>query len=355
MKKRTLGLIGALLLLPALLFAQWSALYEGWNGHPRIVGGVVPTVLSAGISYQSRGKTSLSALSTFGYTERMLYQDPVTGKLSGDVLIYDVVQASSLAAVTQSFGVHHLSLGVQGTFERALDSLMVGKADLPSGKVNPLSTWSANSIYGNLTGLQGKAFFHYRFGEISGMPISGAGALGDLHLAYSFGTHSLSATAALLGMTTLHHTTEGKQSLFAISFADRISASYIHGDTITLLEQEETTLGEKVRGFGTYQYPLTFSIANQAELRFSGPELLGSAIFPRFVIFVDVGYGVGEVANATAAGISQRLLASAGGTLVFTIGPWMDFGYQVAYLIAGENPAYPQAKIVGQLMAHLRF
>ena len=52
---------------------------------------------------------------------------------------------------------------------------------------------------------------------------------------------------------------------------------------------------------------------------------------------------------------ADGFLASAGGSLFFTLGPVMDFGYQMAYLLAGDNPEYPGAKMVGQLVAHLSY
>ncbi len=351
MKRRTLTLLVTLLILPSLLYAKWGAVYEGWSGHPRIAGGLVPTTLSAGLRYQTSWGTSISGVGTLGYTERMLYQDPATGSLlTQDLPLYDLVQVGTTVALTQSISVHHFSLGVAGVVERGLDSMIAGTT-LPSGVVQPHATWSTNSIYGKLSRVQGNAFFHYRFGEVKGLPVAGEGVQGDIHLSYSFASHAIAAQAALVGMTTFYREPQVGKNLFAITFADRLTASYIHGSKLTPFEQEGTTLGEKIRGFGAFQYPLAFSIANQAEMRFNGPQLLGSAIFPRLIVFVDVGFGAGTLANTAIT--KNQLLASAGGSLFFTIGPVMDFGYQMAYLLYGENPAHPGAKMVGTLVAHL--
>ncbi len=190
MKKQTLALIGLLLILPSLLFAQWSFLYEGWSGHPRIGGGLVPTSLSIGLNYKSKWGTSVSSIGSFGYRERMLYQDPSSGALlASDLLLYDHFRMSSITALTQSIKDHHFSLGVEGSFERALDSMIVGTT-LPSGTVAPSGSWSPASIYGNLTGLQGNAFFHYRYAGIGGTTVTGERGTGRpayrLQLWYSY-------------------------------------------------------------------------------------------------------------------------------------------------------------------------
>jgi hypothetical protein len=71
------------------------------------------------------------------------------------------------------------------------------------------------------------------------------------------------------------------------------------------------------------------------------------------VLFFDIGYGWGELYNTSIP--ESGLIASAGVSVTFAIRSYMDIGYEMAYLLAGENYEYPGARMVGKILARLSF
>ncbi len=152
---------------------------------------------------------------------------------------------------------------------------------------------------------------------------------------------------------TLLTLTESGKNLYSIVLADRLNISGVFGSSIPLSVQQTTSLGSKVRGFGTFQFPTDYSVANQFDLRFNGPEPFFSGLFPRMVLFFDIGYGWGELYNTSLP--ESGLIASAGVSVTFAVRSYMDIGYEMAYLLTGENYEYPGARMVGKIVARLSF
>lgn len=352
MKKRLYVTFAVLILSPILAFSSWSALYDGWEGHPRILAGLIPTSLGAGISLDWQSGTSFYAKGRAGYFERMLWQRPTDGMpIVSDPLLYDLLRFDLEGGLAQRLGSHMASIGYRISYERPFDSMIVGTT-LASGVVDPVAGWSSNSVFGRLSGIKGSLEARYRFDRYHDNHSRSDGIL--IALGGSYGTGSyLSLSVEAKGAKTLLAEMEGEHSLFSIVVVDRIVGSYDLGASIPLSVQEVSAFGAKVRGFSTFQYPVALSMANQLDLRFSGPSVVYRGIFPRMTLFCDVGYGHETVANSTFQ--ATGMLASGGVSLHFTLGPYMDLGYQMAYLLVGENHAHPGAKMVGELSAHLRF
>ena len=353
MRKRTLALVGILILVNSLIFGEWVALYEGWEGHPRIGGGLIPTSLSIGLAHQWATRTELHISGNAGYHERLLWQDPISGSIrSSNPLIYDHMDLNLGVGVMQRVGKHRVSATIAMNFERPLDSIITDTV-LESGKVLPLDDWDPGTVYGQIDGWKFIASAGYHYDGLTDTRTSGQGIRGSLVASHTLGVGTWSIIGDAVGMMTVYEQKDEGRNLFSIVLADKLIATYVFGSTITLTEQERTSFGSKIRGFGTFQYPTSFSIANQFDIRINGPEAIYKGIFPRLDLFVDVGYGIGYVGNSTVW--ADGFLASAGGSLFFTLGPVMDFGYQMAYLLAGDNPEYPGVKMVGQLVAHLSY
>lgn len=352
MKKRLLSILMIALMCPLLAFGSWSALYEGWEGHPRLGAGLIPTSLGAGLSFDWESGTSLYGLGWAGYKERMIWQDPVSGNLrTTNPPTYDYLGFSVELGVGQTLKDHSLSLGMRASYEMPFDSVIVGTA-LPSGIVTSLASWGATPAFGNLHAIMVTVEGHYRFDRYYDRRTSADGVLLAFGARYGLdGFASFDAEAK--GAITLVSETEKDRNLFSVVLVDRLVASYDLGRPIPLSVQDRHAFGSKIRGFSPLQYPLSFSVANQLDLRFNGPALLLDSLFPRMTLFCDVGYGYGTLANGTA--IAYGMLASSGVALSFTLGPFMDLGYQMAYLLQGENFANPGMKMVGELVAHLRF
>lgn len=368
MRKKIVWLIILSCFLPFSLFASWSFAYDSWDGHPRIAGGLVPTAIRAGVvndnlSLFAGWKTDFYLLGKAGYQERLVWQNPVSGSLlTANPLVYDQLLFDWTVGLRQYIGPsqkHSLFVGYRGSYEQALDSMIVGTA-LDSGTVQSLSAWfsGGDAIYGSLTGIGTSLGFAYLFNNLVDTltTVDGFSASALLW----FGPMLLNSNASYARIEgearvakTLFLLTEEKRNLYSIVISDRLHASAVFGSLIPLSTQQTTSLGSKVRGFGTFQFPTDYSVANQFDLRLNGPEPFLSGFFPRVVIFLDSGYGFGELYNTSLD--QSFLIASTGISVTFTIRSYLDIGYEMAYLLAGTNDEYPGAVMVGKILAQLQF
>lgn len=368
MNKKLVLFILLACLLPLSLSASWSFAYDSWDGHPRIAAGLVPTGIRAGVvndalSLFADWKTDFYLLGKVGYQERLVWQNPVSGSpLMANPLVYDQLLFDWTLGLNQYFGAsqkHSLFFGYRGSYEKALDSMIV-ETTLDSGTVQSLSSFfsGGNAVYGQLSGIGTNIGFAYHYNDLDDSYTTSDGYAASALL--WFGPMLLNTNASYARLEgevraakTLLTLTESGKNLYSIVLADRLNISGVFGSSIPLSVQQTTSLGSKVRGFGTFQFPTDYSVANQFDLRFNGPEPFVSGLFPRMVLFFDIGYGWGELYNTSIP--ESGLIASAGVSVTFAIRSYMDIGYEMAYLLAGENYEYPGARMVGKILARLSF
>lgn len=366
MNKKLVLFLLLVCLLHLSLFASWSFAYDSWDGHPRIAAGLVPTGIRAGavndsLSLFADWKTDFYLLGKVGYQERLVWQNPLSGSLlTANPLVYDQLLFDWTLGLNQYLGSsqkHSLFVGYRGSYEKALDSMIEGTT-LDSGTVQSLSSFfsGGNAVYGQLSGIGTNIGFAYHYNNLVDTYTTSDGYAASVLL--WFGPMLLNTNASYARLEgnvqaakTLLTLTESGKNLYSIVLADRLNMSGVFGSSIPLSVQQTTSLGSKVRGFGTFQYPTDFSIANQFDLRFNGPEPFYSGLFPRLVLFFDFGYGWGELYN-TALPMSG-LIASTGVSVTFAVRSYMDIGYEMAYLLVGENYEHPGAKMVGKILARL--
>jgi hypothetical protein len=368
MNKKLVLFILLACLLPLSLSASWSFAYDSWDGHPRIAAGLVPTGIRAGVvndalSLFADWETDFYLLGKVGYQERLVWQNPVLGSLlMANPLVYDQLLFDWTLGLNQYFGAsqkHSLFVGYRGSYEKEFDSMIEGTA-LDSGTVQSLSSFfsGGNAVYGQLSGIGTNIGFAYHYNDLDDSYTTSDGYAASALL--WFGPMLLNTNASYARLEgevraakTLLTLTESGKNLYSIVLADRLNISGVFGSSIPLSVQQTTSLGSKVRGFGTFQFPTDYSVANQFDLRFNGPEPFVSGLFPRLVLFFDIGYGWGELYNTSIP--ESGLIASAGVSVTFAIRSYMDIGYEMAYLLAGENYEYPGARMVGKILARLSF
>jgi hypothetical protein len=368
MRKKIVWMIILACFLPFSLFASWSFAYDSWEGHPRINAGLIPTGIRAGIvnddlSLFADWKTDLYLLGKVGYHERLVWQNPLSGAmLSTNPLIYDQLLFDWTIGLRQYFGSpqkHSLFVGYRGSYEKALDSMIVGTV-LDSGTVQTLSSWfsGGDNVYGPLSGIGTNIGFAYQYNNLVDTLTATDGFSASALL--WFGPMLMNTNASYVHIEgksqaakTLFNIREQEKNLYSIVISNRVSSSIVFGSSIPLAVQQNATLGSKVRGFGTFQFPTDHSLANQIDLRFNGPEPFLSGFFPRLALFLDFGYGWGELYNTSLA--QSDFIASTGVAVTFTVRSYMDIGYEMAYLLAGENYEYPGSKMVGKILARLQF
>lgn len=366
--KKMLCLILLTYLVSFSLFSSWSFTFDSWEGHPRIGSGLIPTgiqvgVIKSGLGLFDERETELYLLGLVGYQERLVWQDPLGGFLRrADPLVYDQLHFDWTVGLNQYFDSrqrHSLFAGYRGSYEYALDSMIVN-TNLRSGNVQTRASWfsGGNSIFGPLSGIGTSFGVLYRYSALS-TTFTTADGLTASALAW-FGPSSLNTHASYMliegsfqAAKTLFNLVESKRNLYSIVVSNRSSVSAAFGSVIPLSVQQTASLGSKVRGFGTFQFPTDYSVANQVNLFLNGPETFLSGLFPRLILFFDIGYGFGELYNTSIE--RNDLIASTGIEMAFTIRSFFDIGYEMAYLLKGTNYEYPSQVVVGKILGKLRF
>lgn len=336
--------------IPSLAFA--SFVLDDWNGHPEIVGGVLPTYIHSGFAFGD-----ISGLAGVGYTQRKIWQNPVTGViLTDDPLVYDVLGFDWALSLSHDFGPFSGSLGYMGSYEQSFDSMIAGSTRQNGSTtytVDPISTWftslgttaKASPYYGDLSGLGTTFFAKLGFG-LGPFTFATELVLGLWYYRIEANATFSKPLIAFQGSKELN--------LYEIQLVDNFSVDYAGGSFVPFSVQGVSSLGSKVRGYNSWTYTTAFNAVNNLDLRFNGPEVFWKGIFPRMIAFFDIGFGVGDYYNTSIAA-GPTFLSSIGFQLSSSLTSHADIGYQIAYLMSGHNYTQYGSPIVGEITIKLRF
>ena len=350
--------------------------------HPEVLFGFCPTLTTVGASYEGLelvegSLTQIQAIAGGGYAQLVLFQDPSTGKpLLYDQGIYDSIQFRWNLRMLQGFGDSWVEgkdlvtvyAGYEGRLEKNIDSMAVGKerkrgyADdgLTIGKsaIKGIDTWfmdhgtkrQSNSIYPDLAGgdtsFMNNLYLGARLNGMDDRMVSNEGILAELKLQFAPGflnkkASYYSVTLNAVAGTTLYELKDAStgRNSFSIVVLDRVNLNWTDGSKVPVYAQQPVSLGRKVRGFNTGSYNTNFTVVNNFDIRFAGPEPFVDGIFPRANIFFDMGYYAGDYLNTEISALSmareyglERFLCSTGVQLEMSFFDMFDLGLQVAYL-----------------------
>ena len=130
--------------------------------------------------------------------------------------------------------------------------------------------------------------------------------------------------------------------------------SWISGDKVPVYAQNDGSLGRQVRGFANFSYNRELTLVNNFEFRFTGPMLGTKLLYPRLIVFFDMGYGAGRYFNSDWSP-SGDFIASVGASISITLIDALDLGYQISYLIDGYNYENGPGRFVGEFFFFLDF
>ena len=160
--KKALTIILVLALALCSVFAgDFKFLFTELDQHPEILAGFLPTLTAIGVGYNGLdlidgNLTQLQFTIGGGYTQRVLFQDPLTGEpLITDQLLYDDIQLRWNLKFLQGFGqspVEGLDLvttyvGYEGRYEKGVDSMKLGEP-----RLRGYATVDATGTIGTSTG-----------------------------------------------------------------------------------------------------------------------------------------------------------------------------------------------------------
>ena len=393
MKKAFTVLIVLILAVCSVFAGDFKFLFTELDQHPEILAGFLPTLTSIGVGYEGLelipgNLTQIQATIGGGYTQRVLFQDPVTGKpLISNQLLYDDIQIRWNLKFLQGFGdswVEGLDLvtaylGYEGRYEKGVDSMVLGQERM-RGYADPftkekgataipsLNDWfgaskAGNSIYPDLAddyiAFMTNFYAGARLNLMDDKMVSNEGFLAELKLQFAPGFFNKKAsyysiTLNAVAGTTLYELSDKKGlNLFSIVLIDRANVNWTDGSKVPVYASRPVSLGRKVRGFDTDSYDTNFTVVNNLDIRLAGPEFLLDGIFPRLNLFFDMGYHAGNYFNTDYSAKSmadelglKQFLCSTGIQLEMCFFDFIDLGFQVSYLINGDNMRKPGERFI---------
>ena len=387
--KKVLLVLLFLVALTSLCFSKdFSYFLNGLDQHPEILSGFLPTGSGIGINYDGLSLkegdlTRLQLKLGAGYLQRQIFQNPETGAFLCDkyqkIGIFDEFHFTWSAEFSHGFGdswVEDLDIltayaGYEGKYEKFFDSLMLlkdggglpkkkdykiwvgekdkGQPDSITGFMNRYGMdRAAQKIYPDLARDDNYTSTFYAGVRMNGMKdtwTTNQGLLVDFKLAFapsfvnnvsSYYTAQLNAVA---GTTLFEMKRKNGLNLFSIVLIDRLNLAFIDGDAVPVFASHVNSLGRKMRGFDNNSFNTALTFVNNFDIRFASPEPFMHGVFARLNLFLDMGYGIGNVLNTGRNGIKKitenNMLASTGAQLELDVFDSIDLGLQVAYLISG--------------------
>ena len=391
--KKFFSILTILILLTSVVFAgDFNFVLTELDQHPELLAGFLPTLTSIGTRYEGltliKGNTTaIQGTIGGGYTQRILYQNPIDGTvLDGDFGVFDSVQLRWNLKLSQGFGdswvegldLFTLYLGYEGRMEynRSYGSLAVNDGAKAIGHstnndiVKDLYAWfkdfgssaiNTTTIYPDIAG-DYRAFMTNFYGGIKlnlmeDLMVSNKGATFEVkgQWAPSFikdGTDFYSLTFNAVAGATILEVKNGRNGTnnFSVVAIDRVNVNWTDGNAVPVYASMPNSLGRKVRGFNTNSYNTNFTVVNNFDLRFAGPEPLIDGIFPRLNLYFDVGYHMGDYFNTGKNGVAavsdSNLLCSTGFQLEMCFFDFIDLGFQFSYLIKGTNLRQPDNRFI---------
>lgn len=400
--KRILTVVLVLALALCSVFAgDFKFLFTELDQHTEILSGFLPTLVTVGAGYNGLSLiegdlTQIQATIGGGYTQRVLFQDPYTGEpLIADQMLYDQIQVRWNLKFLQGFGESWVEgqdlvtayVGYEGRYEKAVDSMKAGElryrgyADPESrnkGKtpIPTLDDWfnvhfpgagsgtlAGNKIYPDLaddyTAFMTNFYIGAKLNMMQDRMVANEGLLAEVKLQFAPAFLNKKASYysitfnAVAGTTLLEIPSKKGRNLFSIVVLDRLNVNWTDGSKVPVYASMPVSLGRKVRGFNTNSYNTNFTVVNNLDIRLAGPEFLMDGLFPRLNLFVDLGWYAGNYLNSDkkAGDMAEkyqlkRLLCSAGVQLELCVMDFIDLGFQVSYLVSGDNMRTPGERFI---------
>ena len=408
MKKALTVVLILALALCSVFAGDFKFLFTELDQHPEILAGFLPTLTaigagSEGLSLIEGDLTQFQATIGGGYTQRVLFQNPVTGEpLISDQMLYDQIQVRWNLKFLQGFGDSWVEgkdlvtayVGYEGRYEKAIDSMKVhearfrgyadpvarekGKTAIPSldewfnthyddGSGN--GTLKGNKIYPDLaddySAFMTNFYLGARLNLMDDKMVSNQGGLAEIKLQFapSFLNNKASYYSvtfnAVAGTTLFEMSNKKGLNLFSVVLIDRVNVNWTDGSQVPVYASRPVSLGRKVRGFNTNSYNTNFTVVNNLDIRLAGPEFLLDGVFPRLNLFFDMGWHAGNYLNTGHNGVAaasagamaekydlKRFLCSTGFQLEMCIYDFIDLGFQLSYLISGDNMKTPGEKFI---------
>lgn len=364
-KKLLITMLIASLVTGTLFAGDFSFKFGHLAQRPGYLGGIVPTYLNVGVGYDGislieGNKTEFQFYQGLGFTQRNLLQSKTDGS---PIAAGTTSTIANLFSTDSTLNFHQgfleddcltANIGIKGAYEMVYDDSVI-----PNSTVYPDLTEKSN-LYNWLIG-------SVKYDKMVDNIFTQDGYSGELEFAYapSFTNSTSDFYSAILELQfaktlyTLESARDGR-NILSLVLVDRFATSYTNGSSVPTSYQSKVALGYKVRGFSAYSYNTNFNVVNNLDLRVSTFEITDYPPFlylPRFNFFLDTGFAAGNFLNSNVSiDAADGFLMSTGLQATVDISDMVDLGYQLAYLINGENLTKESGtSLVGSITFFLMF
>jgi len=369
-KKLLITMLVASLVTGTLFAGNFSFKFGSMAQHPDYLFGILPTYLNVGAVYDGislieGNETEIQFYQGLGFTQRVLYQDKISGAPNA---IGTAVENAANATTANLFSIDSTLKIQQGFLE---DDCLIANVGIKAAyeRLYDESVLSSSSVYTDLN--DSSNIYNWLIGSVKydkmvDTIFTQDGYSGEFEFTYapSITNSTSDFYSAILDLQyaktlyTLESARNGR-NLLSVVLIDRFSTSYTQGDMVPTSYQSKVALGDKVRGFEGYTYNTAFNMVNNLDLRVGTFEITDypAVILPRFNFFLDAGFAAGDYLNSDVSiSAEDCFLMSTGLQATVDIGDMIDLGYQIAYLISGENLSKDVgSSLVGSITFFLMF
>lgn len=359
MKKKIFSVAALSLFTAASLFAgDFGFVFGSLGLHPSYFGGILPVYYNVGVGYTGitlleDNTTAFQFLVGGGLSQRTLFQD-ANGDSTFTEKVANIKSIDATLKMKQGFLNDDLTsdLSFKAAYQYT-DDVVANSTVYPDLAENS-ETYTAltySLLYDRMDdrmftqdGYSAQLKFTYApaFTNTAADFVSG-----NLELQYAKTLYTLQSP-------------RDNRNILSLVLVDRFATSYTDGSVIPTSFESSVSLGRRVRGFSKYSYNTKMNFVNNLDLRVGTFEITETSpiiLLPRFNFFFDTGYAIGEYLNSDVKiDSADALLMSAGLQATISIMDQVDLGYQLAYLISGDNYEKGEGtKLVGALTLFLDF
>lgn len=362
MKKKIFSVVAISVITAVSLFASdFGFVFDSLGQHPDYLGGIVPVYYNAGVGYKGLtlledNTTEFQLLLGGGLSQRKLFQEKVNGLPVFSSTEANIIGVDGTLKMKQGFLNDTLisDLAITTAYQYIDDKDVIAASTVFPDLGKNSETYSAITHSLLYNKMDDRMFT--QDGYSAELELTYAPSFSNSAADFISGKFEIQLAKTLFTLKAARD----NRNILSVVVVDRFLSNYTEGKVVPTSFQSDISLGKQVRGFTKYSYNTKMNFVNNFDLRISTFEITETSpiiLLPRFNFFLDTGYAIGNYLNSSVSIASKdALLMSTGLQATLSVMDKVDLGYQLAYLISGNNYAAGSAKkLIGSITFFLDF
>ena len=327
--------------------------------HPDILIGFFPSYVQAGVGFElpeaiEGNTTDLQLLLGEGFLQRLLWEDPITGKNKFDKEEWDKDNALRYNSWTTDLSLRLLQGFLKSPVEGKDLLLLTIAPRVRYERYSGANKFGPFNIKGNLNDGVDKISSDYDGAIYPELAKGGKAFLGL----------ELMASLKLDIMKDTLHTNDGLWSKIEVKYGPKALNSYLEGFadyiTVSFNTVASKTLYSLERNGSSMLSLILIDRVNASwtggDSGQTGPDAGVDRLAPRLILFLDCGYGWGRIIN-TEFDPDNFFLASTGVLMEMSFFDFIDLGFEVNYILSDGTKKYtqPDGSFEGRVTTNFTF